>query len=327
MKSMRMTQVRFVLGVVAVVVVAVGIEGCATSSESASKQQLTAHVGRYDAPPAGLIRPRTGVPAFESVGRGSTAELNDVAADQLTTLATNSERFDVIERAQLTQLLKEQGLEGIVKPDELAQSGKVRGVDFLLLGKVSNLRVKAEQARRDFGLGKIPIPGAAGGAAGLFDFTRQDSTITAECGVDIRLVDATSGSVAAAQHSDYTRTDTIGAFGVEIIGAGAGADADLQLDEDNKGLILRLALDDALREMLPKVDRALIARSREIKKAEAAAAAAAAPAPAVTPAPAAAESGAPAPAEPAAAKKFCSGCGTALAAGVKFCAGCGTKVE
>jgi len=300
--------------------------GCVTSGESASKQKLTANVGKYDAPPAGIDRPRTGVPPFESTGKGSGKELNDLAADQLTTLATNSERFDVIERAQLNQLLKEQGLEGIVKPDEIAQSGKVRGVDYLLIGKVSNLRVKAEQAKRGFGIGDIRLPG--GGSVGGFDFKRKDSTITAECGVDIRLVEATSGKVAAAQHSDYTRTDTIGAFGVEILGANAGADADLKVDEDNKGLILRLALDDAVREMLPKVDKVLLARGKEMK-AKAAAAAPADPAPAATAAPAAGSTAQPPAEQPKTetAKKFCAGCGAQLAAGTKFCAGCGAKVE
>ncbi len=311
-------------GVAAVVaVLAPGLSGCATSSESASKQQLTANVGRYDAPPAGITPPRTGVPPFESAGKGSGKELNEVAADQLTTLAVNCERFDVIERAQLEQLLKEQGLEGIVKPEEIAQSGKVRGVDYLLLGKVSNLRVKAQQAKRGFGLGDLRLPG--GGSLGGFDFKRKDSVITAECGVDIRLVEATSGKVAAAQHSDYTRTDSIGAFGVEILGASAEADADLKLDEDNKGLILRLALDDALRSMLPKVDKVLLARARESKgQASAGAAAAAANA---APAENAAQPAAGQPAKTDTAKKFCSGCGGQLAAAAKFCAGCGTKVE
>lgn len=285
--------------------------GCASSSESAGKQTLTADVGRYSAPPAGIDKPRTGVPPFESTGSGSSAELNKIAADQLSTLAVNSERFDVIERAQLEQLLKEQGLQGVVRPDELAQAGKVRGVDFLLLGKVSNLRVKAEQSSRGFGLGNISLPG--GGGVGAFDFKKKDSTITAECGVDLRLVDATSGKVEAAQHSDYKRTDTIGAFGVEVLGVGAEADANLKIDEDNKGLILRLALDDALREMLPKVDKALLARAREKKAAVPEAASATADPGAATPG--------------AQGAKFCSNCGGQLAAGAKFCAGCGNKVE
>lgn len=306
-------------------VAALALGGCATSSESAGKQQLTSHVGRYDAPPAGIDKPRVGVPPFTSTGTGSSKELNEVAADQLTTLAVNSERFDVIERAQLDQLLKEQGLEGIVKADELAQSGKVRGVDYLLIGKVSNLRVKAEKSGRNFGLGNLRLPG--GGGLGAFDFNRKDSVITAECGVDLRLVESTSGKVAAAQTSDYTRTDSIGAFGVQILGVGADADADLKLDEDNKGLILRLALDDALRNMLPKVDRALQARTREARAA--AAAQAPAPAPAGAAAPAGTAPAAPAEAGGAApvAKKFCSACGKPVAAGVKFCADCGAKVE
>lgn len=302
------------------------LSGCMTSSESAGQQQLTANVGRYDSPPAGLEKPRVGVPEFKSSGQGSGKELNDIAGDQLTTLAVNTERFDVIERAQLDQLLKEQGLEGVVKAEELAQSGKIRGVDYLLIGKVSNLRVKAEKANRGFGLGNIRLPG--GGSLGAFDFKRKDSVITAECGVDIRLIDATSGSIAAAQSSDYTRTDSIGAFGVEILGANAEADADLKLDNDNKGLILRLALDDAMRKMLPKVDKKLLDRSRELK-AKAAAAAPAAP-PAAQPA---AGAGAPAELKPAeaapaaVAKKFCPGCGKPVAANIKFCTECGAKVE
>ncbi len=286
--------------------------GCASSSESAGKQTLTADVGRYSAPPSGIDKPRTGVPPFESTGASSSKELNGIAADQLTTLAVNSERFDVIERAQLDQLLKEQGLEGIVKPDELAQSGKVRGVDFLMIGKVSNLRVKAEQSKRGFGFANLRLPG--GGGLGGFDFKKKESTITAECGVDLRLVDAVSGKVAAAQHSDYKRTDSIGAFGVEVLGVGAEADADLKIDEDNKGLILRLALDDALREMLPKVDKFLLGRAKEKKSAT----------PAVDPAQAASPAEAP---RAQGAKKFCANCGGELAAGVKFCPGCGTKSE
>jgi curli biogenesis system outer membrane secretion channel CsgG len=301
---------------------------CATSSDDI-KEKDPGNVGRYDAPPGGIDRPRTGVPPFEPA-QGSSKELTEVAADQLSTLATNCERFDVIERAQLQQLLKEQGLEGIVKPDELAQSGKVRGVDYLLIGKVTNLRVKAEKQNRGFGFGNVGLPG--GGSLGGFDFSRKDSIITAECGVDLRLVDATSGKVDAAQHSDFTRTDTVGAFGVEILGANAESGADLKLDEDNKGLILRYALDDALRKMLPKVDKALMARTKQMKAAAATAAAASAPAegPAASAAPAGATAAPAAPAAPApdaTLKKFCPSCGGALAAGAKFCGGCGAKLE
>lgn len=276
------------------------LAGCASSSESAGQQTLTQHVGQYDTPPEGIARPRTGVPPFESTGAGSSRELNSLAADQLTTLAVNTDRFTMIERAQLDQLLREQGLTGLVQPGELAQPGRVRGVDFLILGKVSNLRVKAQQAKRNFGLGNVRLPMA--GSIGAFDFKKQDSTIIAECGVDLRVVETTSGRIVCAQHSDYTRTDTIGAFGIEILGANADADATLKIDEDNKGLILRLALDDALRQMLPKLDRELLAMDRQQ-----------APAAITTPT--------------ASGQKFCTQCGTQIASTGKFCPGCGGKAE
>ena len=303
--------------------------GCASSSESAGEQKLTANVGRYDDPPQGIDKPRVGVPLFEITGEGTSKGLEKIAGDQLTTLASKSKRFKVIERAQLTQNLKEQGLEGIVDPTELAKSGKIRGADFLLFGKVSNLRVKAEKVNRGFGFGDIQIPG--GGRLGGFDFNRKDSTIKAECGVDIRLVNSTTGEVAVAETSDYTRTDTIGAFGVKILGAGANADADLKIDDDNKGLILRLALDSAMRKMMPELDEFLVERTKEMK-AKGLPPTPDVPAPAVSaPSAAAAPStpAAPAVADPPkeAAAKFCGKCGEKLAADAKFCGKCGTKTE
>lgn len=227
---------------------------CASTSESAQRDPLTANVGVYSAPPAGIERPRVGVPRFMVTGEGGGASLDELAADQLTTLAFQSDRFDVIERAQLEQLLDEQDLEGIVKAGEIAQPAQVRGVDYLFLGKVTNLRVKAEKSSGGFGLAKIA---GFGGGVGGFDYRRKDSKITAECGVDLRLVDPETGSLMAAHFGEFKRTDTIGAFGVEVLGFNAESDADLQVDEDNRGKILRLALDDALRKMLPRIDREL----------------------------------------------------------------------
>ncbi|HVR75830.1 MAG TPA: CsgG/HfaB family protein, partial [Planctomycetota bacterium] len=226
---------------------------------------------------------------------------------------------EVIERAQLDQLLQEQGLEGIVKAGEMARPAEVRGVDYLMIGKVTNFRLKAEKAQRGFGLGRIPVPGA--GNLGVFDFKRKDSTITAECGVDIRLVDPTTGSIAAAKSKDYKRTDSIGAFGIDILGANADADATLQVDEDNQGLVLRLALDDALRDMMPILDRTLRGRAKTAKRAEA-------PAPAEeSPDPGSSLVPTDPPAGGGTAAKFCGGCGAKLTPGTKFCGGCGASVS
>jgi curli biogenesis system outer membrane secretion channel CsgG len=307
--------------VTAAVAAAVVVGGCASSSESASSDKLTSHVGNYDKAPAGAAQPRVGVPPFAvQAGQGFSGggDLNSLAADQMTTLLDASERFRVIERAQLTKLLDEQNLEGIVTPGEMAKTSQVRGVDYLLLGKVTNLRLKQEDKSRGFGLGQV------GGLVnfGAADVKKKDIVITTEAGVDIRLVDPTTGEVVMSSFSEYKKTDSAGAFGLDIFGASAEADANISIGEDDKGKILRLALDDALRKSLPKLDKFL--KSDRVKGGATAPAAPAAP---IAPANSLVAPAAVAPAAPAAAKKFCASCGKEVAAGAKFCASCGAKAD
>lgn len=246
------------MGGAAMLAAALGALGCTSSSESAKRDDLTAHVGKYDPPPTGLVRVKVGVPQF-NVDTSKVPpdlfkkeEVSKDAADILTTLADNSDRFEVIERAQLNQLLKEQGLEGVVDPEELAQPGRVKGVNYLYIGKVTNMRVKAEKTASSFDLGSF-LPGA-----GIFDYNNAKSTVTVECGVDIRLVDPTAGTVLSSAFGEYKRTDSIGATGIRILGVGGQSSADMQIDEDSRGKLLRLALDDAVRKMLPKTDKRLM---------------------------------------------------------------------
>ncbi len=240
------------------------ISGCSKTTESARRDELTSHIGIYDMPPAGLKRVRVGVPQFfvENVISGLDYKRKDIsrdAADQLTTLADKTDRFEMIERAQMEQLLKEQGLEGIVDPAELAKPGRVSGVDYIFIGKITNMRVKKEKTASGFSLGKIlTVRGHS-----VFDYNNKKSTITVECGVDLRLVDPTNGTILAADFGEYKRTDSIGATGVSIVGISTRSDADLKITEDSRGLILRLALDDAIRKMLPTVDRRLLRNQAE----------------------------------------------------------------
>jgi len=295
-----------------------GVIGCSNSKESASRDTLTANVGVYPPGPSGVNKPRVGVPPF-SVQAGSGffgggGDLNSLAADQMTTLLDQSDRFTVVERAQLQKLLDEQNLEGVVKPGELAKQGQVRGVDYLLLGKVTNLRVKKETKGNNFGVAQVTGMLNVGGA----DVKNTETVITTECGVDIRLVDPTSGQLLTSNFSEYKKTDSASSMGLSILGANAESNADISLSEDDKGKILRLALDDALRKSLPKIDKFL--RNQPVKAADAG----------PTNAPSAPTNTTSVPnADNAttAAKKFCPQCGTANAADAKFCSKCGAKLQ
>lgn len=289
-----------------------GLAACASHSETAGRDTLTADVGEYSQAPSGVARPRVGVPQFMVTTQpnyfSQATDPNSLAADQMTTLLSLSERFAVVERGQLEQLLKEQDLEGIVKPGELARPGQVRGVDLLLVGKVTNLRVKTERSGSTFGAGGFMsgiLPVDSVGVA------KSNVMVSTDCGVDIRLVDPTSGEVVVANFSEFKRTDSAEAYGVGVGTSSANSNVDIEISDDDKGKILRLALDDALRKSIPKIDALLKSRFKD----------GAAPAAPVAPAAAAAASNdAPAP-----AATFCSQCGKPIVAGAKFCAGCGAK--
>ncbi len=227
------------------------LASCASTGESAGSDRLTAHVGHYSPPPAGALRPKVGVPAFSVTGKSAKNEMNEVAADQATTLLVNSGRFIIIERAQLDKLLAEQNLSGIVRDGELSAQNNVEGVEYLLIGKVSNFRTKVSKTKTGLGIAKVGL-GAFGLGGG--DVKNEKVEITTDCGVDLRLVDPSTGRILVSDFSEYKRTDSASAMGVEILGVNATADADMKISDDDYGKILRLALDEAIRKMLPRVD-------------------------------------------------------------------------
>jgi len=310
------------------------VMGCGSSStESAEADKLTANAGQYGPAPEGVNKPKVGVPPWsvKSAGGsfGNGGQLNDLAADQATTLLENSERFRMIERTQLSKLLDEQNLEGIVKPGELAKPGQVRGVDYLLIGRVTNLRVKGEKVNKGFGLGQVgaAIGGVGGVNAGMFDYKNKSSKFTTDCGVDLRLVNPTTAEIVVSAFSEFHKTDAISAWGVDVLGASATADADIEIAEDDKGKILRLAIDDALRKAMPKIDNFLRNPSAKTGAASTGNGGAggelrAGPPPVTTDPPSNLGTG-----TPVAAKKFCGDCGKEVAAAAKFCAACGKKAD
>lgn len=240
------------------------IVSCTSTSSSYSKDQETQNVGQYRPAPRGVEKPRIGVPDFDIQDKDLGKNASAVAADQLTTLLINSRRFRVIERAQLEQLIEEQGLEGVVRPDERAKRGKVRGIDYMMIGKITNFKIQKVEQGSNFGVGNVSIPG--GGALGGLDVDKDETAVKANVGVDLRIVDPETGRAFVADSSDFTRVNKASAMGVRVLGAGAESNADLKIDKDNQGKILRLALDDTLKQMMPRIDRML--RDRHQKESD-----------------------------------------------------------
>jgi curli biogenesis system outer membrane secretion channel CsgG len=313
------------------VVVAALIAGCASTGERAQRDTLTQEVGQYAAPPSGIERAKVGVPPLNvqvqpGTFSGSAQGLDELAADQMSTLLHLSRRFDVIERAQLEQLLREQDLEGIVRPDQAARGGQVEGVDYLLIGRVTNFRVRSDRTQRGVDVGGLTGRlggGRMGGESTGFD--QREMRITTELGVDIRLVDPSTGRVAVQHFGEFTRTDSAQGMGIRVAGVQTEGDARVQIERDDAGKIMRLAFDDALRKMIREIDQTLAARqSQAVQRGESVTAGTPEARP---PQPSGQQPGVQAPAQQQQGARFCPQCGGAVGAGVRFCPSCGASVQ
>lgn len=313
--------------------------GCANTGETASRDKLTADVGNYPPPPASNPTPRAAVPPFLEVSApgnfsGDKMELSRAAADQLSTLMNETRRFEMVERAQLQQLLAEQNMEGIVLPEQMARAGKVLGAQYLVVGKVTNFRIKQEATETGIsagGLGGLLGNRFGGGDTG---YNKKNVQIKTQLGVDLRLVDSTNGTTLVSKFSEFDRTDSADSLGISVMGISGQNNAEISVTTDDAGRVLRLAFDDAIRKMLPELDAKLAKAPRTAAtpvKTDPQPTVAAPQATVATPATPAAAPAAPA-ASPAASpavssNRFCGQCGGPIAAGVKFCPNDGKPVE
>jgi len=79
--------------------------------------------------------------------------MTDQAETEMVSLLVNQRRFDVIERDQLANILKEQsmGMTGVIDVSQAVEIGKISGVRYLVLGTVTNVNYKCIQKRNDQG--------------------------------------------------------------------------------------------------------------------------------------------------------------------------------
>ena len=117
-------------------------------------------------------------------------------ADMLVTKLVESNQFIVIERAQLDEVLKEQGLgqSGLVTQQSAAKVGQLLGVEMIVTGSVS-----------EFGEKKSKVGGGIGSLGG---FNIGVATKTARVAVDIRLVNTSTGEIIAAKSAEGEDSST-----------------------------------------------------------------------------------------------------------------------
>ena len=156
----------------------------------------------------------------KSVGEGMS--------DMVVTELVKTGNYRVIEREQLNQLLAEQdlGQSGIVTPESAAQVGKVLGVELAVFGAITEFGYKRGDTGVRLGGTKVGV-GKQSAVAGL----------------DIRLVNTSTGEIIVAENVTETKNALAGSFSKGRV----SFDNRKSFDESLVGKVTRKAVERVIR--------------------------------------------------------------------------------
>jgi hypothetical protein len=221
--------------------------GCTTLHEAPAGALAYPIPGHYPPAPIGAAQPRVGVPAPQvqvDSGADEADRLVQDGGDQLFWIAQQTDRFNLVDRARLADMMSQQGQWGLLRPGALMRSGKIDGIDYLLLCTVSDLSVAGEPP---------PKKTSVAGIETMLHLVKPKPDITTSCHVELRLVNPADGTSSVAAEDDFTRTSPPDVMGLSFATPEA-AQGPLRLDDGQMGSVLRIVIDDAMRKMLPEVD-------------------------------------------------------------------------
>jgi curli biogenesis system outer membrane secretion channel CsgG len=180
--------------------------GCATMPPTA---QVTSGGGpgiaEAQAVPYNGPKARITVSKFtDKSGKGGW-EVGQGMTDMLSTALFNSNRFIVLERGELGEVLKEQDLatQGRVKKGTEAPIGEIEGAELLVVGAITEFE-----------------PNASGGGLGLITggFGAGIGVRMAHIAVDLRVIDAKTSRILAATTVEGKAQDIGGLAGIAVGG-------------------------------------------------------------------------------------------------------------
>jgi curli biogenesis system outer membrane secretion channel CsgG len=184
------------------------------------------------------LKKRIAVVAFEDRA-GYGHNIGQGVSDMLITALVESDKYLVIERSELDEVLKEQGLgqSGAVTPQSAAQVGKLLGVEVMVTGSVT-----------EFGEKKSEVGGGLGSLSG---FNIGVSTKTARVAVDIRMVNVNTGEIVTAKSAVGEDAST----GLDNVGI---ADVDFHnsdtWDNTQLGIASRAAIEECVETISDGMD-------------------------------------------------------------------------
>ena len=120
-------------------------------------------------------------------------------ADAISTGLVKSGKFNVIERSKLAKIMEEQklGASGAVTAQSAAKIGQLLGVQYMVMGSVTEFGVKESK------LGVGGLGGLIGIGGGI-----DTRTNTARVAMDVRMIDTSTGEIILAEKGEGEESST-----------------------------------------------------------------------------------------------------------------------
>jgi curli biogenesis system outer membrane secretion channel CsgG len=166
---------------------------------------------------------RIAVSRFTNKAHGSSwynHQIGDGMADQLTTALVNTNRYIVLERQQLSDVMAEQdlGATGRVRGDTAAPIGQIEGAELLITGAVTEFEGSAE--------GTSGGGAAGGGLLGNVVGAVSGAVKKAHMAIDIRVIDTKTSRVLLATSVEGSASNVnVGGIVSGLLGTGGSSTA------------------------------------------------------------------------------------------------------
>jgi curli biogenesis system outer membrane secretion channel CsgG len=183
--------------------------GCAAPGQPTAKLTHTegpsvaeAQREKYDGPKA-----RIAVGDFQVKAAGATYEIGDGLREMLVTALFNGNRFIVLDRQAIQDIMLEQelGASGRVKEETAPSIGQLEGAEILVYGVVSEFKLGSGGIGLNLGMPNLPLLAGAGAK-------------NSHLAIDLRAVDTSTGRVVFATRVEGKATDYSARVGTRIGG-------------------------------------------------------------------------------------------------------------
>jgi curli biogenesis system outer membrane secretion channel CsgG len=188
--------------------------GCAGTKQGQGAKATPGDVSAY--PPYQGLKKRLAVLGLENKVKteipNPSWKIGDGLTEMLMTELFKTDRFIMVERAALAEIVKEQelGQTGLVGKDTATRVGHLLGAQLLVAGAVTEFEAASK---------------GGGGGFGYAGFAFALKSSSAHVAVDIRLVDAATGQILKSFNAEGRAEETALAFAGTTQGVTFGSDA------------------------------------------------------------------------------------------------------